>query len=254
VLGVQRRQAGEVGGDHPELALREIDLVDPDVAREVLVARQEAGVVLADRLDLRGHRRKVPIVEDLGPGADRDAPGRHGEPHRPGEVAEMGVELPGVVAGGDQLSGLVGRDDHRAVQLVQELREALRVDTAQRRIGRRRPLRGPRRLDRTREELAGTVGELLRPRQQLAQLRRHLGSTVSVGDRELIAQRAERARDLLGGLDRDELADALELAQRIVHQGLEVGDAPTLRRQALEVVEQRSRQPDPLLGDDLMNR
>src|SRR5262249_41696932 len=44
VLGVESGEAGEVRRDHPELSLREGHLVDADVAGEVLVAREEAGV------------------------------------------------------------------------------------------------------------------------------------------------------------------------------------------------------------------
>ena len=45
VLGVEGREAREVGRDDPQLALGEGDLVDADVAGEVPVARQKAGVV-----------------------------------------------------------------------------------------------------------------------------------------------------------------------------------------------------------------
>src|SRR5690349_24680664 len=36
VLRIEGRKTGEVGRDHPELALGELDLVDPDVPGEVL--------------------------------------------------------------------------------------------------------------------------------------------------------------------------------------------------------------------------
>ena len=210
--------------------------------------------MLALRLDLRRHGGEVSVVEHLGPGADRDPPRRHGEPHRPGEVAEVRVELAAVVAGADQLPGLVRRDEQGAPQLVQELGEALRVDAPQRRVRRGRPLGAARRGRRAGEQLARALGELLGARHELAELLRHLPGFIGARDRELVAQRAERPRDVLGGLDRDELADPLELPLRIVEQRLEVGDAPALGRQGLEVVEQGARQPDPLLGDDLRQR
>jgi hypothetical protein len=57
--------------------------VDPDITGEVLVARQEARVVLAPGFHLLRDGREVPIVEDLGPRADRDPARRHREAHRP---------------------------------------------------------------------------------------------------------------------------------------------------------------------------
>src|SRR5256885_6959272 len=47
--------------------------------------------------------------------SDCDPPGSHRQPHRPGEVAEVGVELPAVVARADQLPGLVGGDEQGAL-------------------------------------------------------------------------------------------------------------------------------------------
>src|SRR5262249_30040428 len=89
VLGVERAEAGEVRGHQPELALSEGDLMDADVAREVLVPREEAGVVLAPGLHLRRDRRKVTVVQHLRSRPDRDPSRSDGEAHRAGKVPEV---------------------------------------------------------------------------------------------------------------------------------------------------------------------
>src|SRR5262249_22468401 len=146
------------------------------------------------------------------------------------------------------------RDQQRAAELVEELRKALRVDAAQRRVGGGRPFGAARRRDRAAQQLAGALCELVGARQQLTEGTGQLRRGLLRRDRELVAERAEWPGHVLGGLDPDELTDPLQLALRVVEQRLEVGDAPALRNQGFEVVEERAGQPKPLLGDYLRKR
>ena len=58
--------------------------MDPDVAGEVPVARQEAGVVASPAAPIFGATAgKFAVVQDLGARADRDPAGGDGETHRP---------------------------------------------------------------------------------------------------------------------------------------------------------------------------
>ena len=136
VAGVERREAGEAGGDDPELILGELDLVDLDVAGEVPVSREVGGVVLAGRVDLRRDRGEVSVVENFRACPEGEAVGQGRDPHRPVEVAKVGVDQAAVVTGADQLPGLVGRDQQGAAKLIEDLGHRAGVDAAKGRVGR----------------------------------------------------------------------------------------------------------------------
>jgi hypothetical protein len=158
--------------------------------------------------------QEVAVIEDLGPGTDRDPSGRRCDAHRSVAVSEVGVESAVIVAGANQLAGLIGGDQQRARELAEQLRETLRVDAAQRRIGARR--------DRS-VGLRGLSEERERPflaRSGSAQEcgERSVGRACLVTGR-LVAKRAYRQGDVLVGLDLDEGAHSLDLAAGVIEKG-----------------------------------
>ena len=139
-------------------------------------------------------------------------------------------------------------------ELVQELGEALRVDAPQRRVRGRRPL-----ARCAAGSSAGPVARETSPRasRSAAAAPAAPGGSSPAPSSPETASSSRRQRSgtghLLGGLDRD-ARDPLQLPLRVVEQRLEVGHAPPLRRQALEVVEHRAGHPHPLHGHDLGER
>ena len=135
VIGIVRRQAGEPRVDEPQsrIAWTIRHFVNLHVARHVGRARQVAGVVLAGRIELGGdggHVAKLPHVDGR---ADRQPPAADGHAHRLVERAEVRVDDAAVGADDDELAGLIGRDQQRAAELIEDRREVRRVNAAQRR-------------------------------------------------------------------------------------------------------------------------
>ena len=69
-LAIERRQAGETRIHPPDLFADPPDLVNPNVAAEMDLARQEDGVVLAWRIELVRDARVIAKRPDLVPRAD----------------------------------------------------------------------------------------------------------------------------------------------------------------------------------------
>ena len=109
--------------------------MDLDVARNVAGAGQVAGVVSPLRLEPGGDVGDVAELPDLDGGADGQAVGRgaQGHAHRRLEGAEVGVHRPVLLADDDELAGLVGRDQQRDAELIEEGGEVDGMDAAERR-------------------------------------------------------------------------------------------------------------------------
>jgi hypothetical protein len=93
--------------------------MDLHVAGGVRPARQEAGIVLARRIEPASHGGHVVELADLRHCADGESASMDGDPHRSAEAAEVGVEVVAVGAENDQLAGLVGADEHGSAEGMQ---------------------------------------------------------------------------------------------------------------------------------------
>jgi len=106
--------------------------VDLDVAGAVAQAGQETGVVPAPGLQPSADRRDVVILPDLQGGADGQPVAGAGQAHRLAEAAEVRVERSAVGAEHHQLARLVGGDEDRQAQFVEQGGETRGVYAAQR--------------------------------------------------------------------------------------------------------------------------
>jgi hypothetical protein len=173
----------------------------------------------------------------------------------------MGVETASDVAGADQAAGLVRADQQRAVDRIEYLREALRADAAQRRLGGRHPARGGPVLARLPGAL---VARRIAAREKVAGPRRNgFGSREHGGQRLLVPapflgiRRGEgrggvrERRRRLVEIDLSELGHRGERGGGVLDQAGVVDRAHPLGGQPLEVVEERRLHLRPLVGDDL---
>ena len=101
------------------------------------------------------------------------------------------------------------------------------------------------------DPVARARGELLGSWQGGLELGLVLLPSLRIGTRHGVARLGQGRVELLVPLDPRELAQALDLALRLLDQSPVIDDAPPLRRQLLEVGEQDASRHRPLLGDDL---
>ena len=101
-------------------------------------ARQEAGVVLAGRLDARGDVRGVAQEPDLVAGAEGQPPGIHRQAHGPVERAHQHRQPAPRGPGDQQLVGLVGAHQQRRAELLEQGHEAVGLGVVERDGGRGR--------------------------------------------------------------------------------------------------------------------
>ena len=92
-------------------------LVNLHVAGDVAGARQEAGVMLAGRVELAGHGRNVVELQDFQGRADGQPLAVAGQAHRLVEAAEVRIDDAPVGPQHHQLAGLVGRHQQGNAQV-----------------------------------------------------------------------------------------------------------------------------------------
>ena len=132
VAGVEAGQAGEQGVDDPQVRLAAVrgppgDLVALDRAGDGRGARQPAPVVAAGGRDRGGELGVVMQRPDLTLACHRDPVRADGDAHGPVEPAEGEGQLPVSDSDGDELTGLIGRDQQRTPGLLQHPRELVAV-------------------------------------------------------------------------------------------------------------------------------
>src|SRR5207249_2888002 len=108
------------------------------IAGNVARPRQKTGVVLAGRLDPRGNVWGIPQQPHLLACADRQPPRIDGESHRLVERTNERGESWAIGPYRQQLVGLVGADQERRAQLVQQRDEAVGLSIVKRDRLRRR--------------------------------------------------------------------------------------------------------------------
>ena len=173
MVGIERGQTRERGGDHPQFSLGEAEVVNGYIAGDMAVARQIARVVAARRFELLRGRRHVPEIPDLVQGAQGEPAGTDRDAHRLVIGAEVRVELAFVRADADHAMGLIRGDQQRAAALLDGLLEASRGSARIGRVVGGFAASGPGgRLDRRQQRLVvGDAGELA----DAAQLRARIG-------------------------------------------------------------------------------
>ena len=83
------------------------------------------------RLDPGGDVGHVAEFPDLDLGAEGQPAAAQGQAHGPLEAAEVGVEVVPLIPHDYKLAGLVGRDQKRDAEVVEQLRQVRRVDAPQ---------------------------------------------------------------------------------------------------------------------------
>ena len=119
VMRVQRDQAGEESIHDPELTPDPGRLVRLDVTGEVGRARQEAGVMVSDGLELAGNVRGIPQKPHLLARADGDRSRLDGDTRGPLELMKRQHQPPLPGRHDHQVARLVGGDQDRQAQLRQ---------------------------------------------------------------------------------------------------------------------------------------
>jgi len=131
VRDIEGAEAPEPGVDEEQFIPVVIGhLVDVDVAGDMDAARQVAGVVLAQGLELGRHGGDVAVIPDGISAADGEPGAVRGDPHGFAEAAEMGVEHVTVRAQHDELARLVGGDHETDPELSKQRGEVRGVDAA----------------------------------------------------------------------------------------------------------------------------
>jgi hypothetical protein len=128
-MRMQRDQAGEECIHDPELTPDPGRLVRLDVTGEVGRARQEAGVMVSDGLELAGNVRGIPQKPHLLARADGDRSRLDRDTHGALELMKCQHQpaLPG--RHDNQVAGLVGGDQDRQTQLREQRGKTFRVGT-----------------------------------------------------------------------------------------------------------------------------